>query len=294
MIPIPGQPGLYCFGPGPGLGPRALARRGLAGLGVSSADLAAKLTAVQTQYNDTKSSMQPLLSRFGPLDGDSLKALLVAARQLGTAVAVVSAQQFVGVLRMGLAAATSNITRARYIINGGDLAGHESLVASLLTAAQNTLDALGTLISGAVVAQGAAAAGARRLGLGVFGLDDATVMIIAVAGMLIGAAVLVYVISMVWQSQQADAAADSACARDAAAGHPCTGAQREGYREAAAAAASADSPLPNLDDLFRQATTGLLWIGGLAVAAAVGYGIWTSLPAASAARERLRARAERL
>jgi len=292
--PIHGQPGGFFAGwPNPIHGQPG----GLYGLGVSAADLTSKLTAVQTQYDGIKTSMAPLLTRYPSISVDSLKAIAVASRGLGPTIAIISVQQFTGVLRMGLAAATSNMTRARYIITGGNLAGHEDLVLSLLVAAQNVLDALGQFVSGAAVAEGAAAAGARRLGLsglGAFGLDDATVAIIVIAGLLIAAALIVYLFSMVWQSQQANVAADAACDRDAAAGRPCTGAARESYREAAAAAAARDSPIPNLDDLFHQAATGLLWIGGLAVAAAVGYGIWTSLPAAQIARGRLKARAEAL
>jgi len=297
--PIHGQPGGFFAGwPNPIHGQPG----GLYGLGVSAADLTSKLTAVQTQYDGIKTSMAPLLTRYPSISVDSLKAIAVASRGLGPTIAIISVQQFTGVLRMGLAAATSNMTRARYIITGGNLAGHEDLVLSLLVAAQNVLDALGQFVSGAAVAEGAAAVGARRLGLSRPKAPSPerpsrrapAVAIIVIAGLLIAAALIVYLFSMVWQSQQANVAADAACDRDAAAGRPCTGAARESYREAAAAAAARDSPIPNLDDLFHQAATGLLWIGGLAVAAAVGYGIWTSLPAAQIARGRLKARAEAL
>lgn len=287
-MPIPGQPGLY--------------RAGLRGLGAPPLDvLQSKLTAAQSMYDATKTSMAPLLAAYGPLDQDALKRLVVAIQQQGNVRVILGAGSFVGLLRMGLAAAIGNISRAASILSGTP-AGHEDLIVVLLDTAQNVLDQLNTIISAATTAQGAAAAGLRtfglsgmrRSGLGAFGVDDATLAILAVVGVIIGAALVYGLVSRVQDANNARATADTACERDAAAGHPCTGAQWAQYQATADAAAHTQSLVPDFADILHQVGNVVLYGGLLAVAAVLGYGLWTTLPAARAARGALTSRAQRL
>lgn len=281
LAPIAGQPGLY----------RSSALRGL---GVPVATLNSKLTAVQAQYDALKTSMTPLLNAYGPLDQDTLKRILAAVQQAGSSPAIIGAASFVGVLRLALASAIGNIARARAILNGSP-AGHEDIVANLLTTAQNVLDATGTLVSGAAVASGAISAGARRLGLsglGAFGLDDATVAVIAAVGFVVAAALIYAIFVQVQAASNAATVADSACQRDATAGHPCTGTQWAQYRADAETQAHQQSVIPDFGSILQSVGSLIFWGGLLAVGAAVGYAVWTTLPAASAARSGMKRRAD--
>lgn len=287
--PITGQPGLY----------RLAGTSNLNGLGISVDSLNAKVTAVQAQYDALKTSMTPLLNAYGPLDQDSLQRVLAAVQQAGSSPAIIGAASFVGVLRLALASSVGNIARARAILAGSPT-GHEDIVANLLTTAQNVLDATDTLVSSAVAAQGAVASGARRLGLsgglGVFGIDDATAVlgILAAVGLVVGAVLIYAVFVQVQAASNARDVADSACARDAAAGHPCTGTQWAQYRTDADAQARRQSVVPDFSDILQSVGSLIFWGGLLAVGAAVGYAVWTTLPAATVARSSLTRRASSL
>lgn len=295
MRPIPGQPGLYR-----GENPLHRGFR-LGGLGAPPvALLQSKLVAAQSAYDATKTSMAPLLAAYGPLDQDVLKRLVVAIQTQGRGLNVIlGAGSFVGLLRMGLAAAIGNISRASSILSGSP-AGHEDLIARLLDTAQNVIDQLNVIISAATTAQGAAAAGLRTFGLsgvrglGALGVDDATLAILAVVGVIIGAALIYALVVRVQDANNARATADTACERDAAAGHPCTGAQWATYRATADAAAHQQSLVPDFADILNQIGNLVLYGGLAVVAAAIGYAVWTTLPAARVARGALTSRAQRL
>lgn len=287
LRPIPGQPGLFRFG----------------ALGVPVETLQAKLTAVQSQYDSIKSRMGPLLAAYGPLDTDALKRILLAVRRLGnlSVPVAVTSGQFVGVLRMGLASAARNLAGARAILGGGHAVGHEGQIAQLLTTAQQVLDALDALVSGAELAEGVVAAGVRRLGLsglrgglGAFVLDDTALAALAVVGLIVGAVLIYAVFAQTNAANTAWDAANEACQRDGAAGRPCTGSQWEAYRVAAERQASSDGLIPDLHGLFDSLSSVVLWGGLAAVAALIGYGIWTTYPAASTARSALQHRASSL
>ena len=288
MRPIPGQPGLF------------LARRGLRGLG--DLTLVSKLADVTSSYNTTNTNATKLLAAFGPLSADALLNLGAAIKALKSrdpeTIARVTGAQFAGNVRMGLAAAKGNIIRAEGIINGG-LPGHDELARQLLTAASNVIDAIGAMVNNATEAIGTATGYAQSVGLGRGSLgiviaDDVAIAAIVAVGLLIGIALLLGVYVYVHQSQVVSETADQACARDAAAGHPCTGTDWVHYRTEAVTQQQNLSPIPNLDPLFQQAGNAIFYGGLLAVAAVIGYGVWTTLPAAQVARGVLTRRASSL
>lgn len=293
----------------------------------------AKLADVTAQYNTTHTNATKLLAAFGPLDettllnlGEAIKAL--KARDAG-AIARLTGAQFAGIVRMGLAAAKGNIVRAEAITNG-NLAGHEAIAEQLLVAAKNVIDAIGSVVNNATAAVGTATGYAQSVGLGrvqtqnvrpLYGTavtplfkglrrvetrnvqlsdlgiviaDDVAIALIVAAGVLVGVALLLGVYVYIHQSQAASDAADAACARDTAAGRPCTGGQWIDYRMQAVQQQRDLSPIPDLDPLFSSASSLLFWGGLIAVVAGVAYVGWTAAPAAAITRERLRTSASRL
>lgn len=290
-MPIPGQPGLY------------LPRGALRGLGDLRQDtIRVKLASVTASYNTTQTNAAKLLNAFGPMDANSLLSLGEAIKALksrnATAIARLTGAQFAGIVRMGLAAAKGNIVRAEGITNG-NLAGHETIVESLLGAAQGVIDAVGLIVNNATSAIGTATgsvgfAGTGGRGLGLVIADDVAIAAIVAVGVLVGVALLLGVYVYVHQSQVASETADRACVQDAAAGRPCTGEQWVTYRDRAVTQERNLSPIPDLNPLVAQAGSLLFW-GGLAiVAAGIAYGGFITAPAAVNARAGLTRRSQSL
>jgi hypothetical protein len=245
------------------------------------------------QYQSLKVDVQDLISRFpGAVDVARLEDFSRRAVGIpGTSIVSITAYQLAALLKASVAMASGNIGKARAMSTAPpDVVERNKVeITNLLSSAEGSMRATRALLNGVAVADAATDRARRAVGLGITGAEVAAAIAGAVV-LLVGAALLATLIGWVASCVAADRAAAEACARQAATGRPCTGAQYLAFREQALQQQRALLPslpslpsIPSLPDL-----TGPLYLG---VAVALGYGIWVTLPAASASRERLRASA---
>jgi len=272
----------------------------------------ASIAVADAKFNELKSRASKLLAIYGPLDQATLDRFRAAVRGKGPGFfASMGAAEFAGLIRLFLSASAYNINIAHALLNGPDPESRETTINLLISTAMNLLAALDTLVRGAQATQDAIASVIRTAGsvaqsmsLGGFphgrrgGLRDLGFEPVEiVAGLVvifIVVAALAYAFTQWEAAQSAAATADAACDRAAAAGSPCTAADYARIHDQALEAATRLSIIPNIGQAISSAGSLFFW-GGLAiVGAAVAYGAWVAAPAATTARERLRAGAARL
>lgn len=257
-------------------------------LGADISALHAKVASNEAAYNKLKTAIDPLLSRF--------PFAPAAYAQLATRVVATPRAE---VLRLGLEqfalisrGVLSSVSRAQNLARALLVAPTPAQAARaerLLGHAERTMSKYALLLQ----AVNAAQRGASVAGLGVFGLDDATVLVIAalIAGtlvFLVGAGALYSVLAENQATEAANDEAERACALDAAAGRPCGGATYQDYIRRARESQSLFGFLPNLNELFKQGGSLIFWGGLLVVGGLLGYAAWTAEPARRNVQERLR------
>lgn len=279
LAPIPGQPGLLA---------------GLGSLGTVT-DLQTRLDVLQSEYDSLKAETRALVASHPELDAVSFQefARRVATLAPGTVLRL-TLGQFQQLTNATLIATTGNLTRARALMPLGD--AMRSRIDKLLTAAKNNLHAYRNLLDGIEQANASADYVRRAVGLSALGVAPAVI----IAGIIASTIVVVVTAALVYAKLSADHAstvasqeADRMCAADAAAGTPCTGAQRARYLSDVHEAETSSGLVPDIGDAIRQVGNTVFWGGMLVVGGLLAYGAWITAPAASITRERLRAGASR-
>jgi hypothetical protein len=277
LEPVSGQPGVF-------LG-------GLRGLGAID-DLVTRLDVLQAEYDSLKAESHALVASHPELDSVSFEEFVrrVASLAPGTILRL-TLGQFQQLTNAMLISTIGNITRARALLPLGDTA--RSRIDKLLTAGKNTLHAYRNLLDGIEAANARADQVRRAVGLGV---APAVVIAGIVAGtivLVVGGALVYALLSSIQSSTVASQEADRMCAADAAAGTPCTGADRARYVAAVLEEQRRSGLVPDFGNAIRELGSTVFWGGMLAVVGLLAYGAWITAPAATITRERLRARAAR-
>lgn len=253
-----------------------------------SATLSARAQAAHSRYVALKGDVQTLLIRYpAPVAAETIESLArrVAALPRGSDVYVrMTAEQIAMLLKSSLAVASSNLGQA-YAMAGADpavVARNAKKISDLISSADSVITAARRFVDGVNAVDGAVASARRAVGLGVTGGE----ILAVIAGTLVAivaASLLVALLGYIAAAVSAHFAAERACAAEAARGTPCTGAQREAFRSAAMADAMQYQPrMPDLPQIGPDLDKLIL----LAGVAAIGFGMWTVLPAAQAARAR--------
>jgi hypothetical protein len=298
MHPIPGQPGLFHDGARrtalsdfmpnpPASGYTWDVPRGQPWTIGDLPSLRAQWTANEQRYNEIKLASQPLLAAH-PFDGASYADM---ARQIittpsGSTIRLTQAQ-FATITRAVLSETSQGQAQAAALLND---ASRSDRARKILFNVKSALDAYDRALRGIMALSRQASAAARAVGLG----DPLTTggiiaIVIGVAFVILVGAVLLYaVFSSVQAIIISRREANEACARDAAAGRPCTGAQWLEYRERSAAAQRDFGLIPSIDELIRQIGSFAFWGGLLAVGGLLAYAAWTAEPARRNVQERLR------
>lgn len=262
------------------------------------ADLASRLASLDRKFAAFQAETASLIGAHPELSDPAAFtdfAIRVAAKD-PSAILRLTQAQFSTLVRALAISTKGNVVRVQQLLPAGDPA--RRTITALLDAGERNMAVWRALLSGVEELNADVAIARRAVGLGV-----APLVIVAgiVAGTIVALAVtaVVYaVLSAVHASSVAQREADRACALDAAAGSPCTGAQRQAYYNAVHAEEIRSGLVPALDDALRRtagAFSDVILYGGLAVVAAViVYGAWTAAPAAKLTRDALTSRAQAL
>lgn len=302
MTPIYGQPGLFR-----GVNPL---HRGFRGLGDASA-VRTLLASADAKFLDIRTRASKLLVAYGPLDQTAIQRIKAAVAGKGPGFyASMGAAEFAGIIRYFLQGVAYNLSIVHALMNGPDPESQTTVAVMILTPARGVLDALDQLVStaqstesaiasviqrieGAARSLGIQLGGTRSSGLGDLGFEPVEIVAGLVAVFIVVS--LLYLAFSQYESMQAaSAAADSACAQP---GVTCTAEQWASIRDRALQASATLSILPNLGRAIENTAASVgstvFWGGLVAVGGLLAYGAWVAAPAASVARERLRARAGR-
>jgi hypothetical protein len=287
---VPGQPGLY--------------RRGMSGFGDAAA-VNATLAQADAKFLQIKANASKLLAMYGPLSTDTITRIrtAIAGKGAGGWYAQMGAAEFSGVIRFFLQGVAYNLSIVHALMNGPNPEAQTTAAVLILTPALGVLNAVDHLVTTAQATEGAIATvlrtiegtaqsigqrlglqGAPAPGLGFEPIEIAAGIVIA----FIVVSALYLAFSQYESMQSASDAADAACSRP---GVTCTAEQWAAIRDQALQASAMLSILPNLGRAVENAGSLLFWGGLAVVAAAIGYGMWVSAPAATVARQRLTARA---
>jgi hypothetical protein len=179
--------------------------------------------------------------------------------------------------------------------NNEQFVRNEPRIKSLIENNKRVLARLKDTVESARTPDTASSFFSRIVGLnGADGLGEPlTILLVgAVVIWIIGIVAVYSLIRHIYDSQKITADVEAACAADARTGRPCTGEQMIEYRNAIGRQNRENGPVDPIAQLFGQIGSGinaLFWIFGIGI---VGYGVFVTLPAAMAARERLKRESE--
>jgi hypothetical protein len=179
--------------------------------------------------------------------------------------------------------------------NNEQFVRNEPRIKSLIENNKRALARLKDTVESARTPDTASSFFSRIVGLnGADGLGEPlTILLVgAVVIWIIGIVAVYSLIRHIYDSQQLTKEVEAACAADARAGHPCTGRQMIEYRNEIGVQNRENGPVDPISNLFGQIGSGinaLFWIFGIGI---VSYGVFITLPAAMAARERLKRESE--
>lgn len=260
---------------------------GLDGLGATSIET--RLGADWAIYLSLKDETQRIFARYpGALEPATFERFvrrLVELHPTPDTLVRLSAEQLAMLLKGGLSVVVRNLGLAWSMTSSSRTGERQKLIET----AERTMSEIRRLLNALRTAEGVSGS----VGLGIAIADDVVIAAIAVVGVVIVAALVIAFLSQVAVAVEAYTAAERACERDAAAGHPCTGAQGERYRAEARAASASFGVVPQFQNMLQpliSAGANVIFWGGLAL---VGYFVWTTLPAATEAREGMRQRVRR-
>ncbi len=250
------------------------------------ASLRAQYRANEARYEEIKRAAQPLIAAhpFSPTGYTELAHRLAGAPR--SAVVSISQGQFANLTRAVLSVTSSGQVIAAAMLSDGR---RPEQTRKILFAVKDALDTYDRMLQGIYTISRQAGVAARAVGLGEPLTTGAIIALVIAVAVIAVAGVLLY--ALLASLQAASAAwqeADHACARDAAAGRPCSGAQWEEYHRRAQEAQREWGVVPDIAGLLRQFGSLIFWGGLLAIGAALGYAAWTAEPARRNVQERLR------
>lgn len=262
--------------------------------GFAGASEASRVAAVRAVYEATKEGLRPIVERFGdPVVPESYQQLVAqVVRFRNVPLLRLAAEDVAILIKAAMLVAGRCLTLAEQIEQGPNAERNTARVNALLTATQGVLGALNTVASAVRRYDQASGTVSRAIGLG------ALPVVAVVAGsavLVVGGSLLYLLLSQITSAVSTYAQASAACEADERAGIPCTGEAWSRYATQEAERQRTTGVVPDTSSLFREAgqaagsaVRGVAWIAALGV---VGYLVWTTLPAATVARERLAERA---
>lgn len=264
-----------------------------------------RLQLAWNRYTELKGATQDLLLRFPgalePVPFETLVRRISALPSSPSSLVRLTGEQLAMLLKASLSVVSRNLGQAFAMAGADDatVARHRAKISRLVETAELVTAGARRIVDTATVAATSSDAVRRavglgrlrgRAGLGAFAVDDIAALVAGTIVVLVAIGAVTILVAYIVSAIEAYTAAQEACARDAATGHSCTGADFERYRQEAEEAARRFGLVPNLDDAARRLTgtfEGVIWIAAIA---GLGYLAWISWPAASAARARLTAR----
>ena len=257
----------------------------------------ARIIAARAIYEATKNALQSVFAAHGgPLDTASYQELAAEVSRLRAAPLLrLVASDVANLLKAGLAVAGNCLGLATLINNGPNAQTYSVRAGALLSASEGVLLAINRVLDAGRrfdeatdVASRAVGALKRAAGLGAI---PAAAFVAGGAVIVIGGGLLYLLLSQIASAVSVYAQASAACAADERAGVPCTGEAWTSYADREATRQQTTGVVPDTGSFFREAGRGVgsafrgaAWIAAIGV---VGYLVWTTLPAAKAARERL-------
>jgi hypothetical protein len=264
-----------------------------------------ELQSLNERIARLRTELQPILDRHPqPLQqGDfyEVASRIVSAKNAAgnnqSAGVAVSAEQSAVIVRSSFSELYRAQSLAKALLiesNSDQFVRNETRIRSLVQNNNRILTRLKDTVESARAPDTASSFFSRIVGLN--GADG-----IGTLPLIIGGAILLWIIGIVaayslirhiYDSQQITKEVEAACAADARAGHPCTGRQMIEYRNEIGVQNRENGPVDPISNLFGQIGSGinaLFWIFGIGI---VSYGVFITLPAAMAARERLKRESE--
>lgn len=270
---------------------------------INRGQLTSQIQALNTQIASLRTSYQPIFDRYpGAIQSGQfypIASRIVAAKnEAGNAQGVgipLTGQQAADLVRASFAELYRGQSLAKILTlasNDEQFSRNAPRVAAILDNNRRLAARLQQTVDSAHPENAAMSAFRRVIGLN--GLSDIGNPLI-IAGYVIivlALAAAYFLIRHIYDSQQINQQVEDACAADARAGRPCTGQQMVEYRRELNQIKEEYGDPDPIGDLFSQIGSGvnaLFWIFGIGI---VAYGVFVTLPAAQAARERLRRESE--
>ena len=265
--------------------------------GFAGASEQARLAGARSRYFTIKAELQPVLDRFGdPILPQTYQQLVSqVVRYKDASLVRLAAEDAALLLKAGLLVAAQCLQLAEAIEAGPNAAQYATRVGALVSAADNVLGGLATVLGALRRFEEATDSAARVVGLA----EPATVAALIAGGVVLVAAggLLYLLLSQISSAVAVYFQASAACEADERAGRPCTGESWSRYADQEGERQRRLGVVPDTSALFREAGAaagsairGAAWIVALGL---VGYAVWTTLPAARTTRERLAERAAR-
>lgn len=264
------------------------------------------VSAVEASYSDAWAAYYPLIQKRPALSSSKLMEVHTRLERMNpTSMIRIGDDVMGGIVRAAFGAAKGNLVMAKEILAGPNAASHMQSVTELIDTAKTAIRSLVALAGSVRTLNDWSASNPTRSASSLvqvngFGSDLGFIDVpLWVAGLVLVAGIVILVVGVsvlidtLQRTQNAEIAlqvAREACERARERGRPCTPADfQQAYERAARAQQEisppllshrpGESPIDNLNDV-------IFWGGLLAVTVVLGYGIWTTLPAAQSFRSR--------
>lgn len=265
-------------------------------------------SAVERSLMELESALRPMLQKNPALSPAKMAQVLAKLRARSAATVVrIGDDVFTGIVRQAIGSARANITVAKRMLSSPAASMRLAVISRLLDTAKGATRGIQTMVNATQTLEGWMRANPTRSasslvsinGIGALGIEPLTLaaaaaLVVGVVIFVVGVSVLIDTLQKAQNAEIALRAADAACAN---ANPPCTPEQYEEVRQEAAEHQAQVAPtlldrfLPEPgNDPISRASDAVFWGGIMLTAALIGYGIWTTLPAARHAREGLERR----
>lgn len=258
--------------------------------------------AVEASYGQLWSLYYPLIQKNPALTSQKLQDLDTRLRRMSpTSMVRIGDDSIAGIVRYGFGTAKANIIMAKQMLASPSASANMAKIANLIDTAKAAVRALQSLSGAVRTVEGWSRSNPSRSasslvqinGFGQIGFEPiewlaAGVLIGGIIIFVVGVSVLVDTLQRGQNAQIALRVAREACQ---ASGHPCTQEEfQAAYERAARAQAEINPPIltprPGSATITDSINDLVFWGGMAAVVALIGYGLWTTLPAAKAFRAR--------
>lgn len=263
------------------------------------------VSTVERSLDELQSALRPMLQKNPALSPAKMAQVLAKLRARSASTVVrIGDDVFTGIVRQAIGAARANVMYAKRLLASPSASANLRISYRLVDTAKQSVQGIQSMVRATQTLEswlrGNPTRSASSLvsinGLGALdpvSIAAAVSLVVGVVILVVGVSVLITTLQRAQNAEIALRAADAACT---GRNPPCTPQEHEQIRQEAAEhqaqiapplldrAANALLPEPGSDPISR-AGDAVFWGGIMLTAALIGYGIWTTLPAAHAARE---------